>query len=364
MHSRQFYPSPNSNSALGDMARTSLEETARTEGGEAAAETITEQSTAGNSQPLSAAQKKRQKKKRAAARKAAAAGEDDQHDGHIGDEDGIKQNESQSSKRGKGAAAQTDPAEVQVRILFNGMEFPAGERRSYSNDNAWRETDEEKRHQENMDARDGGALHDARCAAEVHREARMLFKKHAQPGVKLIDLCEQLESNVRTMIEADGLKAGVAFPTGVSLNNIAAHWTPNPGDTTVLNESDVMKVDFGTQVNGRIIDSAFTLSHDPQFDKLLEASKEATEAGIRAAGIDARLNELGDAIQEVMESYEVEINGKPHQVRCVQNLNGHNIAPYTIHAGKSIPLTRGGPATKMEEGEFFAVETFGSTGKG
>ena len=43
---------------------------------------------------------------------------------------------------------------------------------------------------------------------------------------------------------------------------------------------------------------------------------------------------------------------------------GHSIAPYQIHAGKSVPIVRGGETTKMEEGEFYAIETFGSTGKG
>ena len=29
-----------------------------------------------------------------------------------------------------------------------------------------------------------------------------------------------------------------------------------------------------------------------------------------------------------------------------------------------MPIVRGGETTKMEEGEFYAIETFGSTGKG
>ena len=43
---------------------------------------------------------------------------------------------------------------------------------------------------------------------------------------------------------------GIAFPTGCSLNHVAAHYTPNAGDNTVLSYGDVMKVDFGTQING------------------------------------------------------------------------------------------------------------------
>ena len=88
-------------------------------------------------------------------------------------------------------------------------------------------------------------------------------------------------------------------------------------------------------------------------------------------GIDARLGEVGEAIQEAMESYEVEINGKTYPVKSIRNLNGHSIADYRvrlvdvqIHAGKSVPIVKGGPMIKMEEGELYAIETFGSTGKG
>lgn len=36
--------------------------------------------------------------------------------------------------------------------------------------------------------------------------------------------------------------------------------------------------------------------------------KDATNTGIKTAGIDVRLCDVGEAIQEVMESYEVEID--------------------------------------------------------
>jgi methionyl aminopeptidase len=145
---------------------------------------------------------------------------------------------------------------------------------------------------------------------------------------------------------------------------VAAHWTPNGGDTTVLQYDDVMKLDFGTQIGGRIVDCAFTVHFNPRYDPLVAAVKAATNAGIAAAGIDVRLGDIGAAIQEVMESYEVEIDGKTYPVKSIRNLNGHSIAPYQIHAGKSVPIVKGGEQTKMEEGEFFAIETFGSTGKG
>lgn len=64
-----------------------------------------------------------------------------------------------------------------------------------------------------------------------------------------------------------------------------------------------------------------------------------------------------------MESYELELNGKTYPIKAIRNLNGHSIAPYKIHAGKSVPIVKGREMTKMEEGEVYAIETFGSTGK-
>jgi len=70
------------------------------------------------------------------------------------------------------------------------------------------------------------------------------------------------------------------------------------------------------------------------------------------AGIDVRLCDVGEAIQEVMESFEVTIGNTTYPVKAVRNLNGHSIGPYQIHAGKSVPIVKGGDATKMEEGEW------------
>ena len=40
------------------------------------------------------------------------------------------------------------------------------------------------------------------------------------------------------------------------------------------------------------------------------------------AGIDVRLCDVGEAIQEVMESYEIELDGKTYRIKSIRNLNG------------------------------------------
>ena len=215
-------------------------------------------------------------------------------------------------------------------------------------------------------------LEDQRASAEVHRQVRRYAQSFIKPGIKLYDMCSKIEDKVRELIREEGdgpLDSGMAFPTGCSLNHVAAHYTPNPGDDIVLQYNDVMKLDFGVQRKGGIIDCAFTVAFDPQFDRLLEASKEATNAGIAAVGVDARLREIGGAIQEVMESYEVELGDKTHRIRPIRNLGGHNIERYRIHAGKYIPLIAPPPFLvefdkKLGEGEVVAIETFASTGNG
>lgn len=40
-------------------------------------------------------------------------------------------------------------------------------------------------------------------------------------------------------------------------------------------------------------------------------------------------------------------------VKPIRNLNGHSIGPYRIHAGKTVPIVKGGEATRMEVCMFF-----------
>lgn len=278
-----------------------------------------------------------------------------------------KKKKRKPKKKKKNPTAQTDPPRVLISQLFPNNSYPKGEEVEYVGDNAYRTTNEEKRHLDNIQSE---FLTDYRHAAEAHRQARGWAKKNVKPGMSLTDIANGIEDSARALVghsgleEGDALRAGMGFPTGLSINHCAAHYSPNAGCKIVLQEDDVMKIDIGVHVNGRIVDSAFTVAFNPRYDPLLEAVKAATNAGIKEAGIDARLGEIGGVIQEVMESYEVEINGTTHPVKSIRNLNGHTILPYSIHGTKSVPIVKTNDQTKMEEGDVFAIETFGSTGNG
>ncbi|KAF2262274.1 methionine aminopeptidase 2-like protein [Lojkania enalia] len=266
-----------------------------------------------------------------------------------------------------GPKVQTSPPRVPIHELFPNDTYPEGEIVEYRNENAYRTTNEEKRY---LDRMNQDFLTDYRRGAEAHRQVRQWAQKWIKPGMALTEIAEGIEDSVRALTghqgleEGDAIKGGMGFPTGLSINHCAAHYTPNAGNKMVLQQEDVMKVDFGVHINGRIVDSAFTMTFDPVYDNLVNACKDATNAGVKEAGIDVRMSDIGAAIQEVMESYECEIKGQTYPVKCIRNLNGHSIGRYSIHGGKTVPIVKGGDQTKMEEGETFAIETFGSTGKG
>lgn len=292
---------------------------------------------------------KKKKKRRKNKKKGAAAGQA-----------GIGTNPAKAGTH----LGQTSPPTIPIIDLIKSGKFPEGEIQKYPVDDRTakdRFTSEEKKA---IDLTQEEVYNEIRLAAEAHRQTRQYMQNYIKPGMTMIEICEELEKTARCLIKEKGLDAGLAFPTGVSRNHCAAHYTPNAGDPTVLEYDDVVKIDFGTHIKGRIIDCAFTYALNPRYSKLLEAVKDATNTGIKEAGIDVRLCDVGAAIQEVMESYEVELDGKTYQVKSIRNLNGHSIAPYRIHAGKTVPIVKGGDATLMEEGEFYAIETFGSTGRG
>lgn len=278
-----------------------------------------EQTTANAVAPPAVAKPKEPKANQAEANGEQSGDDDDDaaDTGAAGDADKKKKkkkNKNKSkAKTGPAAVAdgqQTNPPSIPIAKLYPDGNFPEGEimmHPTFTDDRKAKDrfTSEEKRA---LDALHTDTYKELRLAAEAHRQTRQHIQKWVKPGMTMIEICEELENTARKLIAENGLEAGLAFPTGCSINHCAAHYTPNAGDTTVLQYDDVCKIDFGTHINGRIIDCAFTLTFNPKYDKLKEAVRDATNTGIREAGIDVRLCDIGAAIQEVMESYEVRGN--------------------------------------------------------
>ena len=141
-------------------------------------------------------------------------------------------------------------------------------------------------------------------------------------GRTALEICEYAESEIR--------RAGArcAFPVNVSINEVAAHYTAEPGDELAVGSSDTVKIDLGAQVNGHIADTAVTVNYDPAYDAMVDAAEEALAAAMRVASAGTKAGEIGKAVEAVI---------KDRKYRPIANLSGHSLDRYTIHAGRSIP---------------------------
>lgn len=185
-----------------------------------------------------------------------------------------------------------------------------------------------------------------RIAAIVRDEAA----KRLRPGMKLLDFCEWVENRIRE------LGASPAFPCNISVNDVAAHYTPLIGDESLVPEGSVVKIDVGAHINGYIADTAVTVSFDDKWDPLLEAVREALDRALETVRPGVRFAETGRAIEEAITR---------HGFKPITNLGGHSIGRYRIHAGESIPnmydpMVRG----RYTAGRVYAVEPFGTNGEG
>lgn len=215
---------------------------------------------------------------------------------------------------------------------------------------------------------DNKPLVNAIKAANVHKKVGEIVRNTIKPGMALKDIALFIEDNIKTNIEFDNnkpLDRGIAFPVGLSLNNCAAHYTPNYGDNTIiLTEKDILKIDYGTHINGTIIDSAFTLHFDNKYDEFIQISKDITNYGVSLCGPDVVLGDIGQLIAEYIESKEIILDNKVIQLKTMTELSGHSISKYDIHSGKAVPNTRIFYPLRMQENEFYAIEPFITTGNG
>lgn len=170
-----------------------------------------------------------------------------------------KKKKSKKKKTTANATAQSDPPRVPVSQLFPNDTYPVGQEVEYQGSQQYRTTDEEKRH---LDRSRNDFLAEYRQGAEIHRQTRGWAQKNIKPGMNLHEIAEGIENCTRALTghqgleEGDGLIAGVGFPTGLSVNHCAAHYTPNTTSKPwILGEKDVLKVDFGVHINKRIVDS-------------------------------------------------------------------------------------------------------------
>ncbi len=183
-----------------------------------------------------------------------------------------------------------------------------------------------------------------RIAAEALEFGRKLVKVDAS----LLEVAEKIEEKI---ISLDGK---LACPVNISINHIAAHYTPYPDDKTTFKEGEIVKVDVGVHVNGAIGDTACTIDLGDN-KEILEASEKALNEALKMFTPGTKIGEIGKVIQKTIKEYGFV---------PIINLSGHQMDLYKLHTGTNIPNYDNGDPNELEEGQVFAVEPFATNGEG
>jgi methionyl aminopeptidase len=187
-------------------------------------------------------------------------------------------------------------------------------------------------------------------AGKIASEVREFARNQDHTGRTLSEICNDVENEI--------IKKGgePAFPVNVSLNDIAAHYTAEPNDPTVVKNTDVLKIDVGVHIDGYIADTAVTVSYDSKYQDLIDIAQRALDEAIGIARSNTRVSDIGRIIEKTITKYGC----KP-----IQNLSGHSLERYTIHAGQSIPnIWTIGHSFNLSVNNVYAIEPFVTTKDG
>lgn len=193
------------------------------------------------------------------------------------------------------------------------------------------------------------SIEDYQKAGKIAAEVREDSRKRYHVGETLLSICERVENMIRER------GAEPAFPCNVSLNEIAAHYTAEPNDETVVKDGDVLKIDIGAHVNGYIADTAVTVCYNPEYDSLVKATETALQEAVKIVRANMKASEVGKVVEDV---------AKKTGFKPIHNLSGHSLAQYTIHAGRSIPNIWTIGTFSLLPNQAYAIEPFFTTRDG
>ena len=177
----------------------------------------------------------------------------------------------------------------------------------------------------------------------------------ADVGVNLLDL----EQHVRNRIRQRGADScywdyAPSFGNGpfrnvicLSVNDAVLHGLPHDYE---LRDGDVLSMDLAVGIDGWVADSARTVvvgAPDEADLRIVRATEEALEAGIRAAQPGNRLGDISAAIGAVVHDYGYPVNTE---------FGGHGLGR-TMHENPSVPNRgRAGRGMRLQPGLTLALE--------
>ena len=189
-------------------------------------------------------------------------------------------------------------------------------------------------------------------AGKAVKAAKKIAINLIKPGVTFLEIANECEEEI---LNHD---CELSFPINMSLDEIAAHYSPSIDDNTIVPKKGLLKIDIGSHHDGYIADSAITINinNDDTLQNIIDAAQEALEAAIEIFKPGTKLYELGDVIAKKIKNRGLE---------PIYNLGGHELKRYNLHAGPFIPNYKAISHNQvLKPGDAYACEPFATSGKG
>ncbi len=186
-------------------------------------------------------------------------------------------------------------------------------------------------------------------AGRIGKEIRELGISMCVPGAKVLEIAEAIEKKT---VERG---AKPSFPPNISINQIAAHYTPKYDDKTELRDGDIVKIDVGASVDGYLSDTAASVAVNENGNKLVNAAKEALDAVVKIIKPGMAIRDISTVIDNTISS---------SGFSPIVNLGGHGIGRYSLHEGEFISNSKSYSGSFLRKEGVVAVEPFATNGGG
>jgi methionyl aminopeptidase len=194
------------------------------------------------------------------------------------------------------------------------------------------------------------------AAGDVVARCLTMLAGKCRTGVTTAELDRAAEKFIRSQGGEPAFKGYRGFPASIctSPNSMVVHGIPGPDK---LRRGDILSIDVGVELDGWIADAALTVPLrpiSPIASKLLKATREALEEGVRRCVAGGRLGDVSAAVQQRVEQDGFSV---------IRSLVGHRIGR-DMHEDPQIPnFGETGKGIAIEEGMVLCIEPMVSVGK-
>lgn len=199
-------------------------------------------------------------------------------------------------------------------------------------------------------------IENMRIAGKMLATVLQHVKNRATAGMSTQDLADRAHAELKKLGGAPSFLHYQGFPDVlcVSVNDEVVHGIPNK--LNVLENGDIVSIDFGVTYKGMVTDAALTFTIgavDPKVKKLISTTERALMAGIDVLKAGVRVGDIASAIQKVLDQGGYGI---------VRDLVGHGVG-HALHEDPNIPnYGHVGSGPVLQAGMTIAIEPMATLG--